>query len=115
MKQKSLYTTVPRQHREITIVHTGFRAGPGFMAGKDESFDPPRPLKEALQWLEGFRQVYRAGQVQAANGTTLWFDCDGFTKMDVRGDPPKNRLNVGGAEVKNLLLDVEFDGEKKDE
>ncbi|MGM0576611.1 MAG: hypothetical protein ACQEXJ_12850 [Myxococcota bacterium] len=65
----------------------GFRAGPGFMAGLDEAYDPPVPLDTALSWIARYQAAKRA-HVRLADRTVLWFESRGFYQVDTSGRTP---------------------------
>lgn len=84
MNQPSLITTIPLETlsvlKNLTAIEAGFGAGPGSVAGKVTRFDTPVDLETALNWVETYRDIFRAAHVMLHDRTVLWFDPNGYTR-----------------------------------
>ena len=67
---------------ELNVIDVGFGAGPSCVAGKWQSYDPPVPFAEALNWLERYHHVLKRGHLRFENGSTLWIDSNGFKRYE---------------------------------
>jgi len=68
----SLMETIPSVYRDEfdadRIAHVSFGAGPGGMCGEQAAFKPGLRLKDALEWIEHYRHVFRAACIVSAQG-----------------------------------------------
>lgn len=58
------------------VVGAGFAVGPGFVAGKGTSFDPPTDVAGAIAWLQRYPGLRRC-HVEFAEGTLVYFESGG--------------------------------------
>lgn len=64
------------EHR--LVIESGFGAGPGFIATKRWSYDPPTLLCTALIDLEKYRRIMRRCHVKFDDESVLTLDCNQF-------------------------------------
>ena len=72
----------------------GFGAGPGCMAGKVETFDPPAALPDAVAWVHARSHFYKRAHIRLTDGFVLWFGPWGFDRAEQRSEAPRPGLVV---------------------
>ncbi len=77
-KTASLEELIPEDIRSLTadrrVTEAGFGAGPGFVAVKRWTYDPPVTISEALTDLEKYRQLMRRCHVEFTDTSKLFWE-----------------------------------------
>ncbi len=94
MSYNKLPQNVFEKIEDLNVIDVGFAAGPGCVAGKWQSFDPPVPFAEALIWLEPYRRVLKRGHFRFEDGSTLWIDSNGFSRYDEKSSADLPRPGI---------------------